>query len=96
MPNASLTRNKGAVMENPYVIERPVNPRPLEKKREEHHLTKYPFQDMWVGDSFFVPDGGPARDSMMGCANHFARKYAKGWLFCTKKIPGGYRVYRVA
>jgi len=53
---------------------------------------RYPFEQMEVGDSFFVPDDKDER----AAAEH-AHNYAKmrSCKFSTRKVPGGRRIWRV-
>jgi len=48
---------------------------------------KYPWNDMEVGDSFFIPDGQP-------CASASHRK-RYGEDHTTRKVEGGIRIWRV-
>jgi hypothetical protein len=58
--------------------------------------TKYPFAEMQVGDSFFLPcDGETERASVLTYAkNH--RKTTPNFAITTRKVDGGLRVWRVS
>jgi hypothetical protein len=75
-----------------YAIEKNIG-RPLKYSYED-----YPFAEMAVGDSFFVPD--PMVDRKMSLclcriANYWTRKHRNGWKFSVKSYPDGVRVWRV-
>ena len=50
---------------------------------------KYPWRDMEVGDSFFTPDGN-ARSIVTKAGK------ANGCKFSSRKVEGGYRIWRIA
>jgi len=50
----------------------------------------YPYNDMELGDSFFVPNG---KMPTVNAANYRAFKRL-GWKFSARKIDGGIRVWR--
>ena len=50
----------------------------------------YPYRDMEVGDSFFVPNG---KMGTVNAANYRAYKRL-GWKFSARKVEGGIRVWR--
>lgn len=54
--------------------------------------TKYPFDSMAVGDSFFS-EGATRNYMARSCAEARLRL---GWQFSMRKTDGGYRVWRVA
>lgn len=63
---------------------------------------KYPFNEMDVGDSFFIPSGTYAGESVDGAnrprVSSAAHNYGKdhGQKFTIRKQPcGGYRVWRI-
>lgn len=74
-----------------YKIERGL-PVPETKRggQEKGHLrfTRFPFDNMQVGDSFFIPDGDPP--------NCQATAEKRGMKITSRKVPGGYRVWRLA
>jgi hypothetical protein len=52
----------------------------------------YPYRDMDVGDSFFVPEG---KMPTVNAANYRAFK-SLGWKFSARKQDGGIRVWRTS
>ena len=69
-----------------------VMPPPSKKGRP----TKYPFRQMKVGDSFFVPDenGKKMRDVVGASTANWGK--AHGAKFSCRSVDGGTRVWRVA
>ena len=59
---------------------------------EKANATKYPFREMAVGDSFFVP-GKKSGDFSGQVAQ---AKKATGFNFTTRTLDGGVRVWRVS
>jgi len=62
---------------------------------------KYPFKDMNVGDSFFIPadnkkDMLRMSGSVSACWAAFKKNHKKDWVFRTNKVDGGIRVWRIA
>ena len=53
---------------------------------------RFPFDDMEVGDSFFVPDATPR--SIAGSVSQ-ARKRLPGRMFNCRRVDGGTRVWRL-
>jgi len=55
---------------------------------------KYPFEQMEVGDSFFVPESAEVRRSNF---SNSASSYGKrtGKKFTVRKVEGGWRCWRV-
>ena len=54
---------------------------------------KYPFRDLAVGDSFFVPDGEVASSKRMhSTAYNYGKRY--GMKFVARRVEGGVRVWR--
>ena len=73
-----------------YQIERKVPFVPISKTRQ----TKYPFPDMKIGDSFFVPaDNTKAIPRVRSAASLWAQKYNRKLV--TRVVDGGVRVWRV-
>lgn len=68
-----------------YVIEKNV---PITKTIE----SKFPFAQMEVGDSFFVPSKEAA--NLRSAATRHSRQL--GFTFTTKKCDGGVRIWRTA
>lgn len=72
-------------------------PMPMKKRRG---FNSYPFHEMKVGDSFFVPlKEGKKQHSLICQISTSARLYSmasgKGWRFTTRSVEGGCRVWRV-
>lgn len=55
---------------------------------------KYPWSQMLVGDSFFVP--GATTTKIATAASTFARYHKNGYKFTVRKEGNGARVWRVA
>ena len=56
------------------------------------HQGKYPWDEMEVGDSFFIP-----RDAISGNASQLARhRKARGEAHTVRKVEGGWRIWRTA
>jgi hypothetical protein len=60
----------------------------------DHARRKYPFADMEVGDSFFVPGATPVR--LTNAANSLKQCYGWKRSFSARKVDGGARIWRVA
>ena len=71
-----------------FVIEKGV-PAP-----EARYRNKYPFGEMEVGDSFFVPGGEAGK--LSNSASVYARYHGRKLKFSARKVEGGARVWRVA
>lgn len=59
--------------------------------------SKYPFTEMEIGDSFFLPDNGDDTNTMprlRGAASAHAKKFGKR--FATRAVEGGIRCWRLA
>ena len=70
-----------------YEIERGVE-MPVIKK-----TAKYPFKELAVGDSFFVPDAdGLSGRRMHSTAYNYGKRY--GMKFVARRVEGGMRVWR--
>lgn len=65
-------------------------------------LRKYPFPDMQVGDSFFIPAKTADRIRTRNRVRVAARRHAlrrdtpKGWRFATRVVEGGIRCWRIS
>jgi hypothetical protein len=57
--------------------------------------TKYPWNEMAVGDSIFLPGTIGVRDRLSASSRQFAKRHA-GFAFVMRKEGAGYRVWRVA
>lgn len=56
--------------------------------------SRYPFPQMKVGDSFFVPETHvPAR--LMSAAISYAKRNTLAWKFAARRIDGGVRIWRI-
>lgn len=55
---------------------------------------KYPFPEMKVGDSFFVPDGGTKGQTVRMASYHYGKRHG-GQVFSTLKDGDGYRCWRI-
>ncbi len=71
---------------------------------QRHKSMKYPWPNMEVGDSFFVPDGSPGisrvNNGQMVCyvaktGDMWARSNRLDWKFSYRRVEGGYRIWRV-
>ena len=60
---------------------------PIPKMR----LRKYPWEDMKVGDSFFVPDGN--NNTIQTAASYAGKRHNRK--YCTRQVNGGIRVWRI-
>ena len=57
---------------------------------------KYPWNDMKVGDSFFVPDRPDGRRSALSSSVNYQHKKSGNTVkYATRKVTGGVRVWRV-
>ena len=72
-----------------YEIEKGV---PLAAKRAYDH--KYPFSSMEIGDSFFAPCDETARNRITTSVSYASKRY--GTKYVTRKVDGGFRVWRIA
>jgi hypothetical protein len=71
-----------------YTVDKSV---PIPKIRQG---TVYPFAEMEVGDSFFVPVQEPSKaSSIRACASAYGKK--NNVVFSCKQVEGGVRVWRV-
>lgn len=80
-----------------YKIEKDV---PLRESRGGRRF-KYPFPDLEVGDSFFVPlpagkKLGRHQADMASVAILYRRKRGNGWDYTTRQEKGGVRIWRTA
>lgn len=65
---------------------------PMPKPRAQR--AKYPWRELGVGDSFFVPGAARARCSVG--AVHSAQRIGGGVRFTVRTVEGGVRVWRIA
>ena len=54
----------------------------------------YPWHQMGVGDSIFVATDNPSHHPVRRAASFWAKRH--GRIFCSRKVEGGVRVWRVA
>lgn len=54
--------------------------------------SKYPYQDMEIGDSIFLPV--TTSGSASATTNHWKKQ--SGFTFSQRKVEGGYRAWRVS
>lgn len=57
--------------------------------------TKYPFEDMQVGDSILFGKENQANSARVS-ALRFVRTHAPKWQFQLRKVDNGWRLWRVA
>jgi len=77
--------------DGPYKVDHDV---PVPPKASER-VTKYPFPEMAVGDSFELGEG--SRYRVISASNHYVRAHRPGWRFIVRKTaPGVCRCWRVA
>ena len=55
----------------------------------------YPFNEMEVGDSFFINDYRKAESARIA-AFQFCKRNAKAWKFTMRKMDDGWRVIRLS
>lgn len=55
---------------------------------------KYPFRNMEIGDSFFVPDDKASEDALRSSASAFGKH--NSIKLKVKRVEGGLRVWRIA
>ena len=73
-----------------YKIEKHI---PVAPPWNAQRRSKYPFKDMEVGDSFFVPEDAATRAAIY-LAAHKAEKEHAGKKFQATAVEGGMRVWR--
>lgn len=61
------------------------------------YRNKYPFPEMKVGDSIFIPTKGESREARSGrnAASSFS-KHHKGVRFTARLVKDGLRIWRIA
>ncbi len=58
--------------------------------------TIYPFGEMEVGDSFFVPAGDAPIRKLYNAASQYGKRHGKGQKkFAVRSVPSGARVWRI-
>lgn len=79
----------------PYKIDKGIA---MERKREAS--TRFPFNKMKIGDSFFIPDTdqapGTVSSSVYSAANSYNRTHNTKIRVAIRKTEGGVRVWRIA
>ena len=69
----------------------------IEYKATEFRSSKYPFRQMEVGDSFFIPEASDTlQQGRVITASYNVRIKIPGFKIKTKQENGGLRVWRVA
>jgi len=56
--------------------------------------SKFPFREMKVGDSFFVPKKEKVPTSNVRCAAESWKKSHPGFTYASRTVEGGLRVWR--
>jgi hypothetical protein len=56
-------------------------------------VAKYPFRELEVGQSFFVPDG--KKNRIASAASSIAKRIGNGTKFTLRSVDGGIRVWRI-
>lgn len=74
-----------------YAVDKKV-PLPTFKTRP---ASRYPFADMDVNDSFFVPSVDVASSKSLRQSTYAANRKHKGKIFRVADVDGGFRVFRV-
>tara|TARA_Y100000817_G_scaffold65790_1_gene49707 strand:+ start:1422 stop:1661 length:240 start_codon:yes stop_codon:yes gene_type:complete len=71
---------------------------PMPEVPQRRRYSRYPWEDMEVGDSFHVPTTSKqtAQSSLIGAANSWAGRHAPDRKFITRRDPDGVRIWRVA
>lgn len=69
---------------------------PMPRPNKRHGgVRRYPWQEMEVGDSFFVPREGTSQKAIQALSCVTSKRWApKRW--ATRTMPGGFRVWRTA
>lgn len=58
------------------------------------HRTRYPFQNMEVGDSILFPNRKLADNARIS-AMRFVRTHQPEWKFSMRTVEGGFRLWRI-
>ena len=78
----------------PYKVDKNV---PLERKKKVH--TRFPFDKMKVGDSFYIPKKDQLQSaavaSVYAAANSYNKTFSTRIKISTRKDDGGLRVWRI-
>lgn len=67
---------------------------PITSKRQKARISKYPFEQMEVGDSLFA-EGYISGKKLVQAASNYVAKRGAGKKFTSRSIDGGYRVWRI-
>lgn len=72
---------------------------PIPETKTGHHRMRYPFKEMAVGDSFFVPFGDEDKPSSLLrrlCSAAGSASFRLDWhpTFIARTVDGGVRVWR--
>lgn len=76
-------------MSTEFTIEKDVPMPKVDNKRRG----RYPFEEMEIGDSFFVPEAVASANSL-GSSVHYFCKGKKSYKFSVRREQGGCRVWR--
>lgn len=75
-------------------------PLPPAKRRAKFIIDKYPFSDMKVGDSFYIPAADSSDDTvykirktLIASGAYFNKANNTKWKFATRKIGSGIRIW---
>lgn len=78
-----------------FKIEKNVALPPSRKTQARKRASIYPFAEMSIGDSFFVPLTAKKTNSVTGATNYYNKKLAPKKFVC-RSFKTGTRVWRVA
>ena len=74
-----------------FEIDKDIPLPPLRRNRSPK--PKYPFGDLEIGDSFLVP--GPKVANVRNAMGYFRKIKDSSKTFCTRRVDGGIRVWRL-
>lgn len=67
---------------------------PISKRIFGHRKSKYPWMQMKVGDSFFIPDREDKKVRYV-CPSILRGKSGNFYKFCQRRVEGGIRIWRI-
>lgn len=77
----------------------PKKERPKASEVIKERKSRYPFKDMEISDSFFVPcevvTPAQIQAQVSTCARLYSDRHGKGWEFKTVRYPDGVRIWRI-
>ena len=73
-----------------YKIEKDI-PAPLPNTKG---VGKYPWREMKIGDSFFIPYADTNYSQVNSAPSYFSRRNPE-YKFTVRKVEGGYRIWRI-